>query len=220
MDFIYDSYRKLSCEDFGLLCTIVWRTWFIRNSLLFHSKRPDFLCSIGWCKSFLFDFNSRNDKNTLPSCSSVPMGFTWSPPILDRFKVKCRAVTNLVSRRTGLGIIIRNRGGIVLSSCSLFLDSGMDFLSANAVAILKGVQFGKYCGLLPFCVESDASNVVNLINLRNHANSRCGNIEWCGGDGGMVGGFCLMGSKVVLGLVLVMGGEGFGGFGELVVVGV
>ncbi|KAI9200753.1 hypothetical protein LWI28_012793 [Acer negundo] len=52
----------------------------------------------------------------------------------------------------------------------------MDFVLDNAVAILKGLQFGKNCGLLHFCVESDVTNVVNLINLGNHVNSSCGNI--------------------------------------------
>ena len=52
----------------------------------------------------------------------------------------------------------------------------MDFMSANAVAILKGIQFGKVCGLLPFFVESDATNVVNLINIGIPMNSSCGNI--------------------------------------------
>ncbi|KAK4859581.1 hypothetical protein QYF36_007930 [Acer negundo] len=75
-----------------------------------------------------------------------------------------------------MGILIRDHGGTVLSSCSLFLDTGLDFVSSIAFAILKGVQFGKCCGLLPLCVESDSSMVVKLINLRNHSSSGCGNI--------------------------------------------
>ncbi|TXG72698.1 hypothetical protein EZV62_001277 [Acer yangbiense] len=108
--------------------------------------------------------------------SSVPMVSNWSPPIQNPFKINCRAVTNFANRSTGLGIIIRNHSGDILSSCSFFQDSGMDFMSANAVAILKGYQLGKDCGLSFFCVESDTVNVVNLVNFGNHANSGCGNI--------------------------------------------
>ena len=90
------------------------------------------------------------------------------------FKINCRAVSDLVNRRTGLGILIRNHGGQVLYSCSLFLDVGLDFVSANVVAILKGFQLGKHCGLFPFCVESDASTVVSQFYQRNHSSSGCG----------------------------------------------
>ncbi|TXG66335.1 hypothetical protein EZV62_007610 [Acer yangbiense] len=120
--------------------------------------------------------SSKVVQNPLPSCSSVSTVSNWLPPAPNLFKINCRVVTDFVNRRTGLGIIIRNHGGIVLASCSLFQESGMDFMSANSVAILKGFQFGKHCGLLPFCVESDAANVVSLINLGGHSNSACGNI--------------------------------------------
>ncbi|KAK3194012.1 hypothetical protein Dsin_025322 [Dipteronia sinensis] len=86
------------------------------------------------------------------------------------------AITDLRNRRTGFGIVIRNHDGFDLFSCSLFLDIGLDFLSVNLVSILRGLKLGKRCGLLPFCVESDAVNVVRMINGGCHLNSSCGNI--------------------------------------------
>ncbi|TXG48499.1 hypothetical protein EZV62_024374 [Acer yangbiense] len=56
------------------------------------------------------------------------------------------------------------------------VDAGMDYLAANVVTILFGLRFGNDCGLLHFCVESDAANVVRLINDGNHLNSSCANI--------------------------------------------
>ncbi|KAK2636045.1 hypothetical protein Ddye_030837 [Dipteronia dyeriana] len=64
----------------------------------------------------------------------------------------------------------------VMSSCSLFLDNQMEFLAANSIAILNGFKFGKWCGLHPFSVESDATSVVSMINKWSHLYSSCGNI--------------------------------------------
>ncbi|KAI9161460.1 hypothetical protein LWI28_017684 [Acer negundo] len=176
MDFIYGSYRKLSKGDFGLLCTIVWRNWFIRNSLLFNTKPPEFQSTIEWCKKILVDFRRRNGSSPGLVSSVDSLEVSWSPPLLASFKVNCRASTDFVSKTSGIGIVIRNHIGCVLSSNSLFQDSGSDFMSANAIAILKAIQFVKNCGLVRFYVESDATNVVNLINLDSPVNCCWGNI--------------------------------------------
>ncbi|TXG61249.1 hypothetical protein EZV62_012612 [Acer yangbiense] len=127
-------------------------------------------------QNFLDDFRSKNDNSTFLPRPPDLLADIWSPSNLNSFKINCMAIIDFVNRRSGIGIVTRNHDGIVLSSCSLFQDSGMDFVSANAVAILKGIQFGKNYGLLPFCVESDATNVVKLINLGIPVNSRYGNI--------------------------------------------
>ncbi|TXG53049.1 hypothetical protein EZV62_022218 [Acer yangbiense] len=118
----------------------------------------------------------RNGNSTVPPRPAEILAATWSPPALDSFKINCRAITDFVNKRFCIGIVVRNHEGIVLSSCSLYHDCGVDFVSANVVAILKAFQFGKNCGLLQFCVESDVSNVVNLINLGIPVNSSYGNI--------------------------------------------
>ncbi|KAK3219546.1 hypothetical protein Dsin_013516 [Dipteronia sinensis] len=175
-DFIYNNYMKLSLEDMGLLCVIVWRTWYSKNSFLFDSKRLDIQCILSWCKNFLSNYSISNAK--ISTCSGSPdlVHSFWSPPNSGSFKINCMAITDSGNRSTGFGIVIRNHDGLVLSSYILFSDTGLEFLQGNLVAILRGLNFGKRCGFLPFYVESDAVTVVRMINNGSHLNSSCGNI--------------------------------------------
>ncbi|KAI9185238.1 hypothetical protein LWI28_005553 [Acer negundo] len=138
----------------------------------------EFQSTIGWCISFLSDNNCRYESNFLPNSSDDSLAEVWPPPVLGSFKINCKAILDSMNRKIGIGIgiVIGNHEGLAISSESLFLDSGLSFLSTNAVAILYGLQFGKECGIRPLCVESDASAMVRLINDGNHWNSSYGNI--------------------------------------------
>ncbi|KAK2638913.1 hypothetical protein Ddye_026708 [Dipteronia dyeriana] len=92
------------------------------------------------------------------------------------FEINCVAISYFGKGRTGFGIVIRIHDGFVMSSCSLFLDNWLEFLSATSITILKRLKFGKWCGLHPFSVESDAASVVSMINNGSHLNCSCGNI--------------------------------------------
>ncbi|KAK3206118.1 hypothetical protein Dsin_020164 [Dipteronia sinensis] len=175
-DFIYDNYMKLSLDDMGLLCAIVWRTWYSRNFFLFDSKRLDIQSILSWCKNFLSNYNNSNAKISTCSGSPDPVHSFWPPPNSGSFKINCMAITDSGNRSTGFGIVIRNHDGLVLSSCSLFLDTGLELLQGNLVAILKELNFGKRCGIFPFCVESNVVTVVRMINNGSHLNSSYGNI--------------------------------------------
>ncbi|TXG64288.1 hypothetical protein EZV62_011282 [Acer yangbiense] len=68
----------------------------------------------------------------------------------------------------------------IAGSCVLSVENGRFCTLAILEARLDflWLRFRKDCGLLPFCVELDATNVVRLINDGNHLNSSCGNIVY------------------------------------------
>ncbi|KAK3224596.1 hypothetical protein Dsin_004458 [Dipteronia sinensis] len=155
MGFTYDNSRRLGKEDLSLLCVIVWRTWYLRNSFLFNSKVSDIKSTLGWCKAFLSNYSSCNGKDT-----AIPnhLPTILSPRLLGSFKINCSVVSDSRNMKSGIGIVIKNHDGLIMSYCSLFLDAGSAYLNANSVAILRGLHFGKTCGFL-LCVESDATKV-------------------------------------------------------------
>ncbi|KAK3217998.1 hypothetical protein Dsin_011968 [Dipteronia sinensis] len=78
--------------------------------------------------------------------------------------------------KSGIGIVIKNHDGLIMSYCNLFLDAGLAYLNANSDANIRGLNFGKTCGFLLLCVESDATKVVSMVNSGNHWYSSYGNI--------------------------------------------
>ncbi|KAK3193498.1 hypothetical protein Dsin_024808 [Dipteronia sinensis] len=154
------------------MCVSVWRIWYLRNSFLFDSKVPDIKSTLGWCELFLSNYNSHGRITASPE----HLADFWTPPNRGSFKLNCTSITNFRNRKTGIGLVIIDHIGFIVSSCSLFLDEGLDHITANSVAILRGLIFGKNCCLLPLYVESDATTVVSMINSENHLHSKCGNI--------------------------------------------
>ncbi|KAK2656966.1 hypothetical protein Ddye_010018 [Dipteronia dyeriana] len=152
------------------------RTWYSRNSSLFKSKGFNVKSTLDWCKTFLRTYSCSNIKTSSCYGTLGILPAIWAPLVLGSFKINCLAISDFGNRRTGSGIVIRNHDGLVMSSCSLFLDNWLEFLAANSIVILKGLKFCKWCGLHTFCVEYDVANVVSMINNGSHLNSICGNI--------------------------------------------
>ncbi|KAK3225336.1 hypothetical protein Dsin_005198 [Dipteronia sinensis] len=169
-EFIYVNSRRLSMDDLSLLCVYVWRIWYLRNSFLFDYKVTDIKSTIGLCKNCLSNYYNSYGKAT---ASPEHLPGIWSPPNLGSFKLNCTAVTDSRNRKD---LVISDHVGLIMSCYSLFLNVGLDHITANYVAILRGLNFGKSRGFHPFYVESEATSIVSLINSGNHLYSSCGNI--------------------------------------------
>ncbi|KAK3221622.1 hypothetical protein Dsin_008647 [Dipteronia sinensis] len=100
----------------------------------------------------------------------------WQPPNQGWYKINCKAVIDGRGGGIGLGIIIRDGSGLVMASYALQIATGVNIWAANALAILKSIQFGNECGLSLFSIESDAKRVVNWIKNSNHLSSNYGSI--------------------------------------------
>ncbi|KAK1551128.1 hypothetical protein Q3G72_030748 [Acer saccharum] len=88
----------------------------------------------------------------------------WIPPPPWVFKINSDAAMDVKLGKVGVGIIIRNVRGDVLSSSPQPISAGFGVQIAECVALLRGLQLGVSLGLVPCIVESDALTVVNLVN--------------------------------------------------------
>ena len=62
------------------------------------------------------------------------------------------------------------------------MNVGLEYLSANSIAILKGLLVGDSLGILPCCIDSDVSRLVVMLNNKGYKNfvesNVIGNINW------------------------------------------
>ncbi|TXG66754.1 hypothetical protein EZV62_008029 [Acer yangbiense] len=151
-------------------------SWYNRNSFLFNGNKVDTKFTFGWSEKILSSFSRNSTK--LPAAIDFPARSPpiWSPPNIGSFKINCIAIPDVRSRKTGIGVTIRNHNGCSVFSCCLLLNAGLHYLTTSSVAILKGLMVGNSLGLLPCSIESDIGFIVNLINSRSHSNFGGGNI--------------------------------------------
>ncbi|KAK2662898.1 hypothetical protein Ddye_001472 [Dipteronia dyeriana] len=81
------------------------------------------------------------------------------------FNVNTDVDVSLSGQRVGFEIVIRITKGLVMSSSAQYLQAPISSHIAEALVVLHGIRFALNSGLLPFLVESDALNVVNLIRF-------------------------------------------------------
>ncbi|KAK3204209.1 hypothetical protein Dsin_018255 [Dipteronia sinensis] len=74
------------------------------------------------------------------------------------------AALDLGRNCVGLGIIIHDCFGEVMAVAAMRVNAGYSPLVAEAVALLRGMEFAWDTGLHPAVVESDALGVINQVN--------------------------------------------------------
>ncbi|KAK0593219.1 hypothetical protein LWI29_033116 [Acer saccharum] len=92
----------------------------------------------------------------------IRLSCRWKPSVNDTYKVNRYAVLDLQNGQMGIGVIIRNSGGMVLASCSLVSDGNLSPKVAKLLAILRCLQFGIDCGLAIRNIETDKASVCKM----------------------------------------------------------
>ncbi|KAK3222519.1 hypothetical protein Dsin_009544 [Dipteronia sinensis] len=159
-----DVASTLGSKNIGLLCTILWRVWYIRNQGVFQKGKNNCNEVIWWSRNYLELLKSANEKQEGKNHDLQKVrNYSWSPPRLGLLKVNCDAVIDFKKQRIGIGIIIRNSAGLVMATSSKMLQANFDSSIAKALAIYRGIQFWKDCGLGFCCIEANAKMVVRKI---------------------------------------------------------
>ncbi|KAK3204684.1 hypothetical protein Dsin_018730, partial [Dipteronia sinensis] len=174
-DFIFDCYLRLRSEELGLLCIIIWRVLFMRNSYVHNGKSQDLSKVFVWSKNFHSNYKFTASPTSCNLVSPTQCATSWRPPDPNVFKINSMAITDVKACKIGIGIVIRDHTCSVLASRCQYLNASYNRVTANAMAILKGLHFGiACCGESPVCVESEATTVVKWINDASHLASDCG----------------------------------------------
>ncbi|KAK2640696.1 hypothetical protein Ddye_028491, partial [Dipteronia dyeriana] len=84
------------------------------------------------------------------------------------------AAIDVVKRKAGIGLIVRDCSEDVLASCALSVMGGFSSVVAEAMTIRRGISFACEVGLFPCTIESDAQLVVKLINSNSFPLSEIG----------------------------------------------
>ena len=88
----------------------------------------------------------------------------WNPPQRGYFKVNVDAATNSEKQISGLGAVIRDENGNVIAAAIKVSRFYGEAAYAEAEAIDWGLQIANRASLSSLVVESDAQEVVQLVN--------------------------------------------------------
>ncbi|KAK3205423.1 hypothetical protein Dsin_019469 [Dipteronia sinensis] len=139
------------------------RIWYLRNQLAHRERDQGMDMVLSWSMNFLLEFQKANVACNGMCDTGGTDTIKWSPPIADMYKINTDATLDVEANIVGVGIVIWNPCGDVMGSAAQRLVVSFLPPLAEAVAILRGIEFVIELGTL-LVVESDARGMVNLIN--------------------------------------------------------
>jgi ribonuclease HI len=79
-----------------------------------------------------------------------------------------------VSRRMGVGVVIRDHNGVCLTACSEYQEEVTSPEIAEALALRRAITLAKDEGFTKIIINSDCLSVVNRVNALEDDRSLCG----------------------------------------------
>ncbi|TXG52776.1 hypothetical protein EZV62_021945 [Acer yangbiense] len=152
-------------ERFKRVAYVMLVKSYNRNSIAHGSKLGSMDDVCNWSKAFLNDFinaSLKNGENLLPTRNQV-LG-RWLPPVEKVYKANYAALVDRVGGWIGIGVVIRDSNGDVLTSYAQTLLVNLNSKSANLAAMLKNVHFSVDCGLAMCIFETNEALVMKWIN--------------------------------------------------------
>ena len=141
----------------------LWRIWFCRNQLALNLGKADLNEVIRWTSDYMDDWNSACLVER-PCLGISHQRFLWRPLEEGVWKINTDATTCYSNHFVGLGIVIRDKFGLVKGSASLFLKAMVSPLIAEALDVERGIAFAVEQDLVPFHIETDSRQVAVMVN--------------------------------------------------------
>ncbi|KAH9800798.1 RNase H domain-containing protein [Citrus sinensis] len=156
---------RRSKDDIELLVTILWMIWNARNSWIFKGVKDSPQVTVSKDEAVLEAFR----RTQLPAATHIGVQSSsklkaWNPPQRGYFKVNVNAATNSEKQIAGLGAVIRDEvGNVIVAAVKVSKFYGYVFI-AEAEAIEWGLQLAGNACIESLIVESDAQEVIKLVN--------------------------------------------------------
>ncbi|KAL9457816.1 hypothetical protein AB3S75_006795 [Citrus x aurantiifolia] len=87
----------------------------------------------------------------------------WTPPPEGKYKVNVDAAIQMAGLKAGLGAVVRNSNGRIIAAAVKKVCFQGTVAGMEAEAVLFGIQVAQQVEYLPMIIESDSTEVVELV---------------------------------------------------------
>ncbi|KAF4369267.1 hypothetical protein F8388_022923 [Cannabis sativa] len=159
-DFLMVMKGKLSKEEFIFFIGITWLIWFRRNKCIFQNKDIEDSIWIPWAMEMLelhLAF-AHKDSHQKPSKDKV----SWSPPPLGSFMINTDASLIDGQPGCGLGVIIRDHLGALVTTATDYIPGCLSVLVAETLAIRLALKLAATRSMQNIFIASDSQSCNNV----------------------------------------------------------
>ncbi|KAF4383359.1 hypothetical protein G4B88_023933 [Cannabis sativa] len=182
-DFLMVMKGKLSKEEFIFFIGITWLIWFRRNKCIFQNKDIEDSIWIPWAMEMLelhLAF-AHKDSHQKPSKDKV----SWSSPPLGSFMINTDASLIDGQPGCGLGVIIRDHLGALVTAATDYIPGCLSVLVAETLAIRLALKLAATRSMQNIFIASDSQSVITALKGQTRINT----------DWGIIIEDCILASK-------------------------
>uniref|UniRef100_A0A803P4U9 Reverse transcriptase domain-containing protein n=1 Tax=Cannabis sativa TaxID=3483 RepID=A0A803P4U9_CANSA len=187
-DFLMLMKGKLSEEFF---IGITWLIWYQRNKCVFQNKDIEDDIWIPWATEMMEIHLASAQTNSHQNISKDTV--KWSPPPPGTFMINTDASLIEGQPGCGLGVIIRDHLGALVTATTEFIPGCLSVLLAEAMAIRLALKLAETRLMQNIFIASDSQSVINALKGKTHINT----------DWGFVIDDCIQASKKLLNLSFI-----------------
>jgi ribonuclease HI len=163
---------------------LLWRSWHHRNNIVHGDGKASVVASASFIANYLESFSSVNSarpdpkgKVSVRSDHKLPEGSArtsnWTAPNEGQLKANVDAGWDALTKRAGIGVIVRDHMGQVIVSEWKFIPSCTSAEEAEVLACLEGFKHLINLRRWPAILESDCLRAVQNISSQDQNRSEC-----------------------------------------------
>ena len=159
MAWVFEHQRKPA-----LFAFTVWTIWTQRNQVC--SQQP--CCSLNHLSQLAAERFTEFRAIFPPTPPSRPRIRTrWKPPPVDIFKINFDGAVFAEENCSGVGVIVRNREGLVIATMSEKIPQILQPTEIEAMAATRALEFAREVGISEAILEGDSLLVIKVLATKD-----------------------------------------------------
>ena len=165
----FSSFSELLCsvlefhKNLVMFAFIVWSIWHQRNQIRTQNSHHPLSLLFQWARDSYLEFKAL--KSAPVPCRIVRKA-RWKPPDPSLYKVNFDGATFADDSYSGLGVIVRDGVGLVITAMATRVPQLLQAIELEALVANKALEFAQEMGLAEVVLEGDSSLVMAALNSK------------------------------------------------------
>ena len=142
----------------------IWTIWHQRNQVRTQQNHRPLNQISQWAHDSFVEFQALK---IAPLPSRPVRRAQWKPPDKETFKINFDGAIFAEDKCSGLGVIIRDRKGLVMASMAARISQQLQPVEIEALAANKALEFAREMDIKDAVLEGDSLLVMKALNFKN-----------------------------------------------------